>query len=629
MNLYQVTMYGHFTTKIIDHVLFPKSIPISFLLFMILLLEVLPFINYQRKPIKLIETNTFSRLACVYCVLEMLTFLLLLAVVQWRAGQGSVISAVMSTVEHLPEEVSVGRNYNFTIVAKDQNGEKMLHGGSIWSVRWLGPVHVSPSCITDHGNGEYGVAFTLPQPGNYDLQIELKYQQVNTSNSSICAHNRTKVVNMYTACNPKSTYFVSVDGLKGCAHNLASTDCMSSMQTYISCMDHIRDVCHYPHLIRERFTQARHTQARGVGMVSPSTSRVCLSRAEVLGPGHWVNVTHTCAVARGWEELGYPSEQACRDAIYPCSTSWSRPKGGDPLSGAICSAELIWRPTACFLSPMPRHSLRHRHIFFYGVSTIEEIARRMREYYNPENFKCLRDLRSVADIPWRQPNTTFFLHACGEQAATTLSLTLFDKHRHRSCQVFTRNLHRLMSEPSVPSQQQPHLSSSSSSIDIVYQRHPVNYPRNAHTPAEINNAIGRYPGSRGYMSADALLTDFYDDIMTTYTEEQVPLAGILNQQAMTETLWAEYGDALHYNNDALRFVLDACVLLLANVAVLPAVPAPPASHDPLLGTCPSSFRAQGLYHTLSQAQTLTQTRHFGSTAGYGNRRSRRSRHLIS
>lgn len=240
--------------------------------------------------------------------------------------------------------------------------------------------------------------------------------------------------------------------------------------------------------------------------------------------------------------------------------------------------------------------MRHSQLLLFQVSTIEEIARRMRDYYPPEHIICLRQLRKSAEIPWRQPNTTFVLHACGEQVATTLSLTLHDRARQHSCHRFTQMLHRLMTEPTPPLLQH---SSPSSSIDIIYQRHPVNYPRNARTPTEIKNAIGRYPGSRGYMSTDELLTDFYYDIMAIYTREQAPISGILNQQEMTEALWGEYGDGLHYDNDALRFVLDQCVLLLANAAVLSSgrVTGPPLVHDPLLGTCPSYFKTQGLYYT--------------------------------
>jgi hypothetical protein len=536
----------------------------------------------------------------------------LLHLVQWESCSGEAsISARTSTVENLPDQITVGHTQNFTIVGKDFTGENMLHGGSIWSVRFVGPVYVIPHCITDQGNGQYRVSFMLPQPGTYSLQIELKYQEINTSSNTTCARNRSKVFKLYTACNPKSEFYVNVDGLSGCDHNnLESVGCIASTKKYIECMDRVKDVCQYPHLIKERMPEVRAiraltSSAPGGGVVSPSTTRPCFSRASALGAGHWVNVTLTCVLDRAWEEAGFSSVAACRDAVYPCPPL---DNDDDELSLSICKADLIWRPNTCFLSPVKRHTLEqhHRHFFFYGISTLDEIARRMRDFFKPESVTSLRNIRTSGEIPWRKHNTTFVLHACGEQVATTLTLTLFDRQRRRSCQVMLRHLHNLIHQQqqskhtavaTSSSQHTTETSSPSAAIDIIYQRHPVNYPRNAHSPAEIKRAIGRYPGSRGYMSVNELLTDFYYDIMQDYTTEQVPISGILNQQAMTESLWGDFGDGLHYDNQALRFVLDHCVLLLATSSLLPSVAAAPSRHDPLLHSCPSSFRARGMYST--------------------------------
>jgi len=371
-----------------------------------------------------------------------------------------------------------------------------------------------------------------------------------------------------------------------------SAACVASTKKYIDCMDRIKDVCQYPHLVKERMPIQPQITAMGEGIISPHTSNSCSTRAAALGTGHWVNVSHTCSEDKRWVALGFSSEASCRNAVYPCSgVNRRNAREGDTLSRTICGSELIWRPDSCVLQPVTNADLasRHRSFFFYGVSTLDEIARRMRDFFNPDTITCLRNLHNSAEIPWLRPNTTFVLHGCGEQVATTLTLTLFDQQRHRSCLLFTRNIHHLIKSHS--------LARSEFSIDIIYQRHPVNYPRNAKTPSEIVNAIGRYPGSRGYMSTDELLTDFYYDIMAAYTSEGAPVSGILNEQAMTESLWSEYGDGLHYDNDALRFVLDHCVLLLANAALLPSVSAPPLVHDVQIGSCPSHFRAQGLYHT--------------------------------
>lgn len=558
------------------------------------------------------------------------------------SGREVTVSARTSTVE-VPGEVIVGEKSRFIITARDEMGHPVRsgRGGISWSVRLIGPVYVSPDCVVEvemeveegsgggdsssSSSGLYSVEFVLPQAGEYRVQVELKYRYIGTgidigmiSNSS-SSHSegyngsgsgsggrgsnrtsgsgssctRSKVFRMYTACNPKSDYYVNVDGLGGCSEDLGSEACLASTKKYIECMDHVKDVCQFPHLVKERLPIEPVIHAIGFekSAVTPSTARPCVTRAAALGRGHWVNVSQTCSM---WMSLGFTSETACQDAVYPCSTEGRRSHNriggrGDKLSKAICSSTLIWRPNSCYLKPMPKRELEspHRSFYFYGVSTMDEIARRMRDFFEPDSIISLRNLHNSAEIPWLKRNTTFVLHGCGEQVATTLTLTLFDKQRHHSCVLFTRNIRNIIKRHS--------LAYSNFSIDIVYQRHPVNYPRNARTPSEIKSAIGRYPGSRGYMSADELLTDFYYDIMATYANENVPITGILNQQSMTAALWSDYGDGLHYDNDALRFVLDQCVLLLANVAVMPTKPAPPIVHDNLLGSCPSYVRSRGFY----------------------------------
>ena len=494
------------------------------------------------------------------------------------------ITVSTTTIENIPNVVSTRTSNNFTIVARNSQGDVVQQGGSIWSVRFIGPVYVSPTCINDRGNGHYIVSFILPQPGTYDVQIELKYKEVNTSNNTSCAKNRSKVFKMYTACNPKSDYYVSVDGLKGCNRSFDSLDCITSTKRYIECMDHVKDVCSYPHLIKQPLSVKKQILATGVGIVSPGNNKVCSTRAEVLGTGYWMNKSHTCSMGNNWKELGFGSERECRDSIYRCPENDKSSR--DVLTTMICSAELMWRPISCILQPVSKQKFEslNRHFFFYGVSTIDEIARHMRNFYKPESILSLRNLRNSGDIPFLRKNMTFVLHGCGEQVATTLTLTLYDKHRHRTCHLFARNLHNLATRHGV-------------AIDVIYQRHPVNYPRNAQTPDEIKNAIGRYPGSRGYMSTNELLTDFYYDIMEIYDKEEAPLSGILNQQEMTEALWGEYGDGLHYDNTALRFVMDTTILLLANAAILPYESGSARRHDPALGSCPSYFRKTGLYTT--------------------------------
>ena len=496
----------------------------------------------------------------------------------WCYGLKSEVSVPHSTVHGLSSEVAVGAKQSFTVIARNSHGEAVTHGGSVWSIRFIGPVYASPKCISDEGDGRYVVTFVLPQPGTYKMQLELKYEYINTTSSSVCT--RQSVYRMYTACNPKSEFYVNMEGLRGC-DDLDSNDCLVSTKNYIMCMERVKNLCNYPSLIKERWPRELELNAFGTSRLLTPSSRPCSNRSEVLGAGYWVNSTESCAVNNAWKFLGFSNEASCRDSIFPCSSP-----NRDKLSDTICKSELLWRPLKCHAIPVTQELLDNsrRHIYFYGVSTMDEIARRMRDFFSTDLITSNRNIRNWAEIPWRRKNTTFFLGSCGELVATTLTLTLYDKPRHESCHVFAQTLHKMNMR-----------HSHNGFIDAIYQRHPVNYPRNAHSPSEIRNAIGRYPGSRGYMSTDEILTDFYYDIMSIFTHEKAPLAGILDQQGMTESLWPTYGDGLHFDNNVTRFVLDNCVLLLANSVILPRHVALPKRHDPTIGSCPSPFNVHTVH----------------------------------
>jgi hypothetical protein len=506
---------------------------------------------------------------CSTCSTSM--FLILLAVIlQYACTEETTpdTSALTSVVEGLINHTEAGERHHFHLQARDAYGQPIQSGGNIWSVRFVGPVYVSSTCIKDEGTGQYEITYTLPQPGTYRIEIELMYHRITVPTAELKCSPQ-KIFEMYKKCNPVSSYYMIVDKLRGC-QNLSSTECLGSTKAYAACMDHAKEVCQLPRLVKEPLLHANqlYIQVHGQGVLSPHTARPCASRSEVLGPGHWVDVRHACT---SWQQLHFHSFTACRDAVFSCSTKTDR------LSRIICQHPLQWRPNTCTLAGVSNRMLaaQNRQFVLHGVSTTQEIARRMMEYYGPRTTITIHtktDINLTNHAYYDNKNTTFVLAACGQSIATKLTLDLFDAAQLQSCHNFLKKFRSVLNH-----------------VDLVYHRHPVNYPRHMHSAEALKSAIGRYPGSRGYMSVNELLTDFYYEVMDAYMHEKVNIDGILDQQSMTEALWPRFGDGLHYDNKQLTFVVDSACLVLANMALLPHDKDSPSGHDPNIGTCHSSI----------------------------------------
>lgn len=451
--------------------------------------------------------------------------------------------------------------------------------GNIWSVRFVGPTLASSTCVNDEGNGTYTVHYVLPQHGTYSIEIDLLYRIVNTTTP--CTSYDATIG--FKHCNPKSKFVTRIDGLRGCSHGKwHDKECVRSTQFYSDCMNRVRNLCNFPELLKDRLIVAQKVTVRGTGILSADTARPCTDRSEVLGAGYWINTSVACI---DYEVLGFASMSTCLDAVYPC-----RADAGalvqNKLHNRICEAELQWRPTQCYLRPVTQQSVMNKHIVMFGISTTSEVNQVMSGHYpGLSKFTVVPTDAAITngtkvELNWLAPNTTFFLTACGTQLAPGLTTSAdfyqsVHANKTKSCQAFLhqiRNARKTLPNPGV---------------DIIFHRHPVNYPRATIATAEDwARSFGRFSGSRGYMSVNELLTDFHTTLMSRFIAADVPISGILDAQGMTTPLRHTYGDGLHYNFDNVRFVLDITCLILVNAITLPSRLASPAIFDSTLNTCP-------------------------------------------
>jgi hypothetical protein len=470
--------------------------------------------------------------------------------------------------------IVAGISQTFTI---ESNG-----AGSIWNVRFVGPTLVSPTCINDEGNGNYSVHYILPQLGYYSVEIDLMYRHINTTTS--CTSYDATIG--YKNCNPKAKFVTRIDGLSGCGSGKWNDEaCVKSAQLYADCMNRVRDSCNFPRLLKERLPVSQGIAVKGIGILSAETARPCTHRNEALGLGYWVNTTVACA---DFKALGFTSSVSCREAVFPCklNTLGSSDDGATKLREIICETELQWRPVSCYLQSVPQRAVAGKRIMMFGLSTTSEVNLVMGGFY--PGLSSVRVVPTDAaitngtkvELDWLAPNTTFFLTACGTQLAPGLTTSAdyyqsVHANKTKSCRSFLQQIRNARKAPPFPH------------VDIIFHRHPVNYPRAViETGEDWARSFGRFSGSRGYMSVNELLTDFHTTLMSRFIAADVPISGILDAQGMTTPLRHEYGDGLHYNFVNVRFVLETTCLLLVNAITLPSQLASPAQFDSALNKCP-------------------------------------------
>jgi len=93
----------------------------------------------------------------------------------------NVTAASRSMVIDCPDRMKSRAEFNFTIISKDQSGNRITYGGDNWQAVGSGPERITKLLIVDKNDGSYIVTTMLPLQGNYSFDVRLEGQAAANS----------------------------------------------------------------------------------------------------------------------------------------------------------------------------------------------------------------------------------------------------------------------------------------------------------------------------------------------------------------------------------------------------------------------------------------------------------------
>jgi len=93
----------------------------------------------------------------------------------------NVTTAARSMVIDCPDRMKSRAEFTFTIISKDNSGNRITYGGDNWQAVGSGPERISKLVIQDKNDGSYLVTTMLPIQGNYSFDVRLEGQAAANS----------------------------------------------------------------------------------------------------------------------------------------------------------------------------------------------------------------------------------------------------------------------------------------------------------------------------------------------------------------------------------------------------------------------------------------------------------------